>query len=71
MLGSWSNIIFEQSILIHPSEQVIHRGKWLLGERLKKRSAWANASFKDLENNIHVVGLELEHCLAKSLHEVP
>ena len=43
---------------------------WLLGERLEELSTRANALFKDLENSIHVVGLDLEHRLAKSLHEV-
>ena len=64
------NIIFEHNILIHLSEQVVHRFEWLFGKGLKERSVWAYAPFKDLKNSIHVVGLNLEYCLAKSFHEV-
>ena len=71
LLKSYSSIIFEHNILIRLLKQVVHRDGQLFGEGFKERSAWASVSFKNMENGIHAIRLNLEYHLVEPLHEVP
>ena len=70
LLRSYSDIVFEHKIYIHPSEQVINRCWWLLCKRFKEGCARVDTSLEDLQDGIHTARFYLEYCLPEPLHEV-
>ena len=70
LLSSRPDVVFEHGVLICPSEQVVHHLWRILLEILKEQCARIDASLEYLQDDVHTVGLHLEHNLFEPFHEV-
>ena len=70
LLSSRANVIFKHRVLVCSFEQVVHHCWRIFGKRFEERCTQNDASLEDLQNDVHVVGLHLEHSFFEPFHEV-
>ena len=69
LLGCCADIVLKHGVLICSFEQIVHRCWGFLGKKFKEWCTRADASFKDLKDDVHATRLYLKHNLSKPLYE--